>query len=184
MPSLVTPLVSALPAEQPVLTAGDLLLRPWHSDDAPALVEAYADPEVQRWHAECLDEAEAAAYAEKWEVLYRSAYRVGWAVLRDERLAGRVTLSRLRLADGQAEVTYWTASHARGTGVAPRAVEAAIGWAQGLGFQRFELSHSTQNPSSCRVAEKTDFALEGTCRRAALHVDGLHDMHLHARLAP
>ena len=182
MPSLVAPLVSGLPAAQPSLGAGDLLLRPWHDDDAPALVDVYSDPGVRQWHAESLDDTEAAAYAERWAGLYRTASRVGWAVVREGRLAGRVTLSRLRLSDGQAEVTYWTAPHARGAGLAPRAVEAVAGWARAVGFQRLELSHSTQNPSSCRVAEKTGFVLEGTRRRAALHPDGLHDMHLHARL--
>ncbi|HVB43153.1 MAG TPA: GNAT family protein [Streptosporangiaceae bacterium] len=43
--------------------------------------------------------------------------------------------------------------------------------------------HSTMNPASCRVAGNAGFAYEGTKRREALHRDGWHDMHLHARLA-
>lgn len=45
-----------------------------------------------------------------------------------------------------------------------------------------QMLHSTLNPASCRVAEKAGFALEGTRREAALHADGHHDMHLHARI--
>ena len=45
-----------------------------------------------------------------------------------------------------------------------------------------ELIHSTRNPASCRVAENAGYKLEGTKRREALHADGWHDMHLHARL--
>lgn len=42
----------------------------------------------------------------------------------------------------------------------------------------------TANAASCRVALKAGFAAEGTRRSAALHADGWHDMHLHARIAP
>jgi RimJ/RimL family protein N-acetyltransferase len=138
---------------------------------------------VQRWHCEDLDRDEAAGYARQWAELWRTGSRAGWAVVRGPVLVGRVTLTRLVLDGGQAEVTYWTAPVARGSGVAPAAVDAVAAWAFELGLQRLELQHSTQNPSSCRVAEKTGFALEGTKRRAGLHQDGWHDMHLHARLA-
>ena len=37
------------PLPDPPLRSGDLLLRPWQVDDAPALVAAWADPEIQRW---------------------------------------------------------------------------------------------------------------------------------------
>ena len=93
-----------------------------------------------------------------------------------------MTLSRLVLEGGRGEITYWTAPRARGTGVAQDAVEAVSVWAFDLGFQRLELQHSTHDHASCRVAQKAGFTLEGTKRRAGLHQDGWHDMHLHARL--
>jgi RimJ/RimL family protein N-acetyltransferase len=62
-------------------------------------------------------------------------------------------------------------------------VDAATRWAFDVGFRRLQLEHSTQNPASCRVAEKAGFAAEGTRFGAALHADGHHDMHTHARLA-
>jgi RimJ/RimL family protein N-acetyltransferase len=56
-------------------------------------------------------------------------------------------------------------------------------WAFGeLRLHRLELSHSTVNPASCRVAENAGYAMEGIKRGEALHADGWHDMHLHARL--
>jgi RimJ/RimL family protein N-acetyltransferase len=56
-------------------------------------------------------------------------------------------------------------------------------WALGgAGFHRLELDHSTRNDASCRVATKAGFAPEGTKRSAAVHADGRHDMHLHARI--
>ena len=38
------------------------------------------------------------------------------------------------------------------------------------------------NAASCRVAEKTGFAVEGVRRNAWLLADGRHDVHAHARL--
>ena len=187
MPSLVPPVLPAGSlggSPQPELAAGGLLLRPWRVDDAPALVAAYADPTIQHWNGDSMDEAEALAYAAVWADHWLAERRAGWAVVRDSAVVGRTTLRDLDLEQGQAEVTYWVAPAARGTGVAPTAVEAVAAWAFGsAGLHRLELQHSTQNAASCRVAEKTGFRLEGTMRRSLLHADGWHDMHLHARLS-
>ena len=169
---------------QPALPAGDLLLRPWEPGDAPALVAAYADPGVQHWNGQSMTEREAGSYAQEWAEHWRAERRAGWAVVRDGALAGRITLRGIDHEQGCAEVTYWVVPAARGTGVAPAAVEAVAQWAfDEAGFHRLELQHSTRNPASCRVAEKSGFALEGTKRSSLLHDDGWHDMHLHGRVA-
>ena len=184
MPSLVLPVLTSLPGEQPVLVGGELALRPWRGSDAPALVAAYADPAVQHWHGERLDEAEAEAYAYEWGEHWRAGRRAGFAMVRGGEPVGRVTLRAIDLEQGSAEVTYWVAAAARGAGLAPRAVELLVSWAFGeLGMHRLTLMHSTANEPSCRVATKCGFAVEGTARSSLLHDDGWHDMHLHARLA-
>ncbi|MBV7248125.1 GNAT family N-acetyltransferase [Streptomyces sp. MW-W600-10] len=72
---------------------------------------------------------------------------------------------------------------ARGAGVATRALGALSAWAlDDIGFYRLELDHSTCNAASCRVATKAGYRLEGTKRNAAVHDDGRHDTHLHARV--
>jgi ribosomal-protein-alanine N-acetyltransferase len=69
--------------------------------------------------------------------------------------------------------------------VAGRALTVVTDWAFGsFGLHRIVVEHSTRNPASCRVAEGAGYPLEGTQRSAALHADGWHDMHLHARIAP
>ncbi|WP_297548795.1 GNAT family protein [Amycolatopsis sp.] len=50
------------------------------------------------------------------------------------------------------------------------------------GLHRLDIQHSVANSASCRVAEKAGFTYEGTLRSSALHTDGWHDMHLHARV--
>ena len=186
MPSLV-PSVLAPDAlgtgAQPVVTAGGLVLRPWGAEHIEALLAAYDDPDIRRWHVGWLDRTEAEEYPTVWAEHYRAGRRVGWAVERDAALVGRVALNAGRLADADAAIAYWVMPAARGTGVAPTAVEATAAWAFGLGFHRLELTHSTANPASCRVADKCGFRLEGIKRQQGLHDDGWHDMHLHARLA-
>jgi RimJ/RimL family protein N-acetyltransferase len=62
-------------------------------------------------------------------------------------------------------------------------VKALSDWAlEKVGFYRLYLDHSTRNQASCRVATKSGYELEGTKRSAAVHDDGRHDMHLHARV--
>ena len=180
---LVPPVVSGLPAQQPQLTAGELLLRPWQPTDAGALLTAYADPAIQRWHVETIDVAGAARYAQVWADAWLAGQRAGWAVVDRGALVGRTTLRGIDLEQGQGELTYWVVPAARGRGVAPSAAEAVVAWAFALGFRRLTLNHSTLNGASCRVADKLGFTLEGTRRSAGLHIDGWHDMHLHARLS-
>lgn len=101
----------------------------------------------------------------------------------DGEVLGRIALGSMDLDDGVASCAYWVLPAARGAGVAPAALHALSEWALAPGrFHRLYLDHSTRNQASCRVALKAGFALEGTRRSAAVHADGRHDMHLHARI--
>jgi RimJ/RimL family protein N-acetyltransferase len=171
---------------QPVLAAAQgLLLRPWEPADAPAFLAAYADGEIRRWHTRRHPGNEADvrewfdAYRQDWE-REKAAH---WAVARDDgEVLGRIALLGFNFYDGVAGVAYWVLPAARGVGVATRALTALSAWAlEEVGFHRLELGHSTRNHGSCRVATKSGYLLEGTKRSAAVHDDGRHDMHLHAR---
>ena len=173
---------------QPVLPAGgSLLLRPWRPADARAVVAAYADPEIQRWHGRRVDsEDEARDLILRWQRSWPSETGAHWAVTRDGsgEVLGRVALRSMRPDEGRAECAYWTAPSSRGGGVAPRALAALCAWAFGeIGFHRLDLVHSLANAASCRVAAKAGFVAEGVQRSAVLHADGWHDMHLHARIS-
>jgi len=175
--------ISARP--QPHLTGPTVALRPWTDQDVPVLVAAYGDPDIQRWHCRSLDPDEAVTVVRRWVEAWRSETGASWAVTGRESAdaVGRVGLRALSLEDGVAEVAYWVLPAARGRGVARAAVDTLAGWAfDDVGLQRLELRHSTQNARSCRVATATGFTAEGTLRASALHSDGWHDMHLHARL--
>ncbi|MFG1603914.1 GNAT family N-acetyltransferase [Actinoplanes sp. NPDC049265] len=191
--TLVTPPVIAAGSlartPQPVLRSGepgepgDLVLRPWVSADLTDFVAAYQDPAICRWHTNrpaSLDEARAwfAAYAEDW-----AGERGGhWAVTRNDAVVGRIAVRGFNFAAGLAGCAYWVVPAARGRGVAPAALRTVSEWAFDVGFHRLHLDHSTRNPASCRVATKAGFRPEGIERGAAVHEDGRHDMHLHARV--
>ena len=51
-----------------------------------------------------------------------------------------------------------------------------------LGLHRIEVNHSAQNTAPCLVAERVGYVAEGVKRSEALHADGCHDMHQHARI--
>jgi ribosomal-protein-alanine N-acetyltransferase len=165
---------------------GGVELRPWADGDAPAVMSAYADPDIQSWHVRGIDSVdEAHEMITGWRRAWGEERRLEWAVAAaGGAVLGRLALKDLVLFDGIAEVAYWTVPAARGRGLAPRALAAASGWAFDVGFRRLELEHSTRNPASCRVAEKAGFSWEGTRHGSALHADGHHDMHVHTRLAP
>lgn len=187
MPVLTTPTVPAgtlSGGPQPTLgSTGGLVLRPWHPDDVPILVAAYADPPITRWHARTMTTDEAADWVRERHDGWQAESRADWAVVRADRVVGRVGLRVLDLAEGEADVAYWVLPDARGTGVASQSVEALARWAfEDVGLARLTLHHSTGNEASCAVARRCGFTLEGTARSAAVHADGRHDMHVHARL--
>jgi RimJ/RimL family protein N-acetyltransferase len=190
MPTLIPPHLPAgtiAAREQPALTAaGGLLLRPWKLTDAAAVVAAFSDPDIQRWHVRRADsEAEAGRWITQWQSQWRAETDAQWAIVHagTGELLGRSSLRDIHLDEGWAECAYWTVPAARGCGVAPRALAALAEWAfDVIGFHRLALAHSTANEASCRVAQKSGFTAEGTQVSAVRHVDGWHDMHVHARV--
>jgi len=186
MPSLVAPALacgSLRTREQPVLATDELIVRPWKPTDRGAVLRAYADPEIQRWHARSMTDAEAADWIDSWAERWEHESGADWAVTDGREILGRIGLRRLDLHEGLGEVSFWVLPQARGRRVAPRALCALSGWAFDLGFHRLELMHSIRNDASCRVARIASYVLEGTKRQETLHPDGWHDMHIHARLS-
>lgn len=186
MPLLTTPTLppgSLGGHPQPSITALDLVLRPWEAADRPVLIAAYSDPEIQRYHVRSMDDAEATDWLATWARAWEQETAAGWAVTDGSQVLGRVALRWMNLHEGVAEVGYWVLPGSRGQRVASRALSALTGWAFNTGFHRLELLHSVQNLASCSVAKNVCYELEGTKRQDALHTDGWHDMHLHARLA-
>lgn len=181
-PVLVPGTISA--SEQPTLSQDGLVLRPFAAGDGQTLVAAYSDPSIQKWHVASLTHAEAEAWIASRLELWRTETLVNWAITDNAIIVGRVGLKSIDLDQGIAEITYWVLAEHRRNGYASRAVAVVTDWAfNELGLHRLELTHSTRNVPSCRVAGSAGYRLEGTMRLAGRHTDGWHDMHLHARIA-
>ncbi|MCA2213511.1 GNAT family N-acetyltransferase [Jidongwangia harbinensis] len=171
---------------QPLLSAdGGLLLRPWEAADAPVFLAAYRDPEIRHWHTrQPASEDRVRAWFEQYRRDWAEERGGHWAVTRGGgEVLGRIAMRGMDFDDGVAGCAYWVLPAARGARVGARALTALSDWGLGVaGFHRLELEHSTRNVASCRVAETSGFRLEGTKRCSAVHTDGRHDMHLHARI--
>lgn len=131
-----------------------------------------------------MDIDEALEWIEAWPHRWQEESAGGWAVADGADVLGQIAFRTINLDDGAAELSYWVLPDARGRGVAVQAVIALTGWSfDVLGLHRIEINHSTQNTGSCRVAERAGYGAEGVKRSEALHLDGWHDMHQHARIA-
>lgn len=162
----------------------ELALQAWGAEDAPLVVEAFADPDIQHWHFRRYDsEAEALEWIEASFADWQAERAATWAIVRKAtaEIVGRVTIYT-SLEDGYGEISYWVLPEARRRGVASRACTAATTWAHTLGLHRVQLEHSVQNDASRHVALRCGFIEEGVRRGANLHADGWHDMRLYAHL--
>ncbi|MCF3130077.1 GNAT family N-acetyltransferase [Streptomyces olivochromogenes] len=171
-------------ADQPVLPlSASLELRPWHADDADALMAAGQDPDIRRWNLFTVeDRADAHRRIARMHERWRAETGAVWAIAPPGAQAlGLIGWNDVDLADGSAEIVYWVLPAARGGGIVVEATRRLSRWAlDDLGLHRLRLCHSVANPASCRVAEKAGYSFEGTMRAALQHADGRHDQHLHA----
>lgn len=170
---------------QPRLSKEGVVLRPWTADDTGAVVDAYTDVDIQRWHFRHLDPAEAREWIEAWSRGWAAETDAGWAVCTgtETDAAGSVALRNLSLQFGLGSISYWIRPAYRRRGLATAASRTVAAWALDvLGLHRLEIRHSVHNSESCGVALNADFPVEGTMRSALRHADGWHDVHVHARL--
>ena len=158
-----------------------LTVRAWHDDDAAELLAVAADPRMRRWTSLRVDDLPGARrWLSEQHRGWADGTRYSFAVReRDGTLAGLVALKRPDPRARVAEVGYWTAAHARGRGVAPRAVRALTAWAftRFAELDRLELLHQVDNAASCRVALKSGYALQRTLAPQAPYP---REGHLHA----
>ncbi len=93
------------------------------------------------------------------------------------RLACHVTLFGADWSAMTAEIHYWTAVWARGSGFAAEAARVVGRWAlTELGFERITLQSDVRNVASRRVAERAGFRFEGVLRNASWTRSGRSDL--------
>ncbi len=150
-----------------------LLLRAPRLSDAAAIHEACQDPETQRWTTIPVPYRESDAVA-----FIRDHAGAGWRdgsmavfVITDVRTGCYQGTLDLRLDGvGGAEIGFAVAPWARRKGIATNAVRLVCEWGfRSLALQRIEWQAAVGNWGSRRVAERTGFTVEGTCRQRLVH---------------
>jgi RimJ/RimL family protein N-acetyltransferase len=153
------------------LRDGDLVLRSWAEDDAPAMVAGCNDPEVAYWIPTIpspYTEADAIAFI-RGEV---AADERSFAITLDRDVVGGIGV-HVNSHGYRGTAGYWVAAWARGRGVCTRALRLLSRWAlEELGLQRLDLITDPDNVASQRVAEKVGFRREGILRAHLRHPDG------------
>ncbi len=157
------------------LRGGDIRLRPWRLEDAPALTEACQDPQISRW-IPFVPQPYTPEDADEYlrECVESGDERYPFAVVREATgdLLGSIDMGVNSLRY-RGHVGYWVAAHARGQGVCTGALRLLARWAlEDLKLRRLELITDPDNVVSQRVAEKVGFQREGVLRSHLLHPDG------------
>ncbi len=146
-----------IPLPDPPLRSGDVRLRPWRVDDAPALVAAWDDPEIRRWTA--VPDVRDRAAAERW-IAGADARRARWlsvdlVVEHQVEVAGEVGLSSFDREARTVEIGWWTALDHRGHGLASHAARLLVRWATGSLGLTVVARCDADNPASVTVARRS-----------------------------
>ena len=154
--------------EPPVLSDGDLTLRPPRPEDADAVTAACQDAAIQRWVG--VPSPYEHEHAVAWLVRCSAQAKCGEAVTvvaedGDGRLAGSFSLLELARGGGYAEIGYWVAPELRGRGFATRSVVLLRDWAAAaLRLRTIEILVHRENAPSRAVARRSGFRETGELR--------------------
>ena len=156
----------SLPLPDPPLTDGVVRLRPWSVHDVDALVNAWADEEIQKWTL--VPARRDADDALRWiasEQLRRDRSLaldlvISPADTGDATVLGEVGMVPLAGGPSRAELGWWVARPHRRQGVATRAVGLFATWLRdALEFTDLFAEVDPENPASVWVAEANDLRL-------------------------
>jgi RimJ/RimL family protein N-acetyltransferase len=169
------------------LSSPRLLLRPWRSEDVPAITAALRTAQMHTFLAlpDPYTEADAAAFVSDIGPAERAAGTGLDCAVVERRTGCLVGSATLRLPAGTrgADIGYWIAPDAQGNGYAAEATGALAEWAFAHEVYRVELRLDVTNIASAQVALAAGFAFEGL-RRDFLRVDdGRRDLAVFVRTA-
>lgn len=154
------------------LRDGEIVLRAWREEDAPAVYEACQDPEIQHWIPMIprpyeLEHALAYVRGER-----RTPETLEYAIVENDSVVGAIGMT-VRDSTRTGHVGYWCAPWARRRGLTSRALRLLCRHAfDELELERLELVTDPDNVASQRVAENAGFQREGVLRSHVLHPDG------------
>src|SRR3954452_11452083 len=162
------------PCSDRVVIRGErLTLRYARADDAPALYELGADPEVSRFFSwgPYTEPAEASAFIERMREQREAGERVEFVIADEhDRPLGITGLSEFSARDRRAVVGTWLGRPYWGSGAnaESKALVLAFGF-RSLGLQRISAYAHPENLRSLAALERLGFVQEGTLVGWQLH---------------
>lgn len=183
------PLAPTPPDSRPTLTTDRLVLRPFHIDDAPAVVALAGDARVAETTL-LIPHPYPPEHALRWIAAQPRQFATGasvtWAIaLRDTAsLIGAVGL-RITPAHRRAELGYWIGVPHWNLGYATEAARAALDFAfNTLRLHRVEAHYQLGNDASGRVMEKIGMTHEGILRGHTFKNGATRDGVVYAAINP
>jgi len=160
------------PAELPVLTDGEIVLRYANATDADDIVAACVDRDVAHWTVvpQPYRLEHALGFINEAQPSYHAQSKIPYVIAdaRTDQLIGSAGIHDIDLLAGSGEMGYWVAPAARGRGVAARAVTLQLGAARLFGLHRFWLLIEAANLASIAVARRAGFTFEGEVRATTI----------------
>jgi RimJ/RimL family protein N-acetyltransferase len=151
----------------PVITDGSITLRVWQKADAPAVLAACQDLDIQHWlpiQVPYLEEHARAFVTDFAAQEWSSGQGAPFAVIdaSTDELLGSASLKDIDLDARVSEGGYWVAPWARGRNVALRAMRLLCGWAlTDLDLERVQFVVDPTNRASRSVLDHLGAAWEG-----------------------
>jgi RimJ/RimL family protein N-acetyltransferase len=157
------------------LAIDELILRPWRSTDAAALMAACQDPEIARWAGmpQPFGQADAEAFIESAVAMWRDGTDAPFAIVEAEsdRLLGAIT--RFGPDSHQATFGCWVVPEARGRGVGTRSLRLLAEWTFATtSVIRLHVFIMVGNEVSERMVERAGYQREGVLRAWDVLDDG------------
>jgi len=151
------------------LSDGDIRLEPLTAEHAAAMDALARDRDVARFTRvpDPVPDGFGAVWVERYTRGRDERTNEGFAIVDSESAGflGFMALVNLNLETQEAEAGYIVASHARGRGVATRALRLLTDWAlDELPLERIELFIDVENSPSEVVAQRCGYTREGVLR--------------------
>lgn len=174
------------PQEQPTLSDGELVLRPWATADAGPTRLLHDD--VTAYWFDFPSSIPTLEGQLAWIATTRDQWdddrsKVTFAVETGGEIVGSVDVRRR--VPGVGVLSWMTFSQHRGQGIASRATRLLVEWAfssDGLGLRRVEAEVNPLNTASVRTALRSGLRREGLLRGNTTLGDTVHDTAVFGRL--
>lgn len=158
-----------LPRVDEPLTDGEIAVREFRRADIPAMIPMLDDESIVRWTRvpHPYGERDALDYLARGDAERERGEGINLAILdaAGTELLGSLSLRIASWPDLRGQLGYLVGAHARGRGVAPRAIRIVSAWGfRTLGLERIEILVHPENEPSQRAAEKAGFKREGILR--------------------